>query len=131
MHSQGGSRQAMTDEKLELIIGNLLRAGVMVSATIVLLAGIAFLVQHHGDPVTYSSFHLEQSDLRTLTGIFQSAFELHADAIIQLGLVLLVATPIARVALAALGFYLEGDRLYLAVSLIVLSILLFSIIRAS
>src|SRR5947209_3198043 len=121
MDSRGGSRPAMTDEKLERVIGNLLRAGVMVSATIVLLAGIVFLVQHHADSVTYANFHLERSNLRTLSGIFGSALRLRADAIIQLGLVLLIATPIARVGLAVFGFYFEGDRLYVAVSLIVLS----------
>jgi uncharacterized membrane protein len=121
----------VTDEKLEAIIGNLLRAGVLVSALIVSVGGIVFVAQHHADTVSYGTFHVERSDLRTVTGIFRSAWSLQADAIIQLGLLLLIATPIARVAFAALGFYLEGDRVYVGVSLIVLSILLFSIIRAT
>jgi uncharacterized membrane protein len=121
----------MTDEKLEAIIGNLLRAGALASAMIVLLAGIVFVGQHYADTVSYSTFHLERSELRTIGGIFRAASSLRADAIIQFGLLLLIATPIARVAFAALGFYLEGDRIYVAVSLIVLSILLFSIIRAT
>ena len=66
-----------------------------------------------------------------MRGIIRSAWSLRADAIIQLGLLLLIATPIARVALAAVGFYLEKDRVYVAVSLIVFSILLFSIIHAT
>jgi uncharacterized membrane protein len=121
----------MTDEKLEAIIGNLLRAGVLASALIVLLAGIVFVGQHRGDIVSYSTFQMERSDLRTINGIFHSVGSLRADAFIQLGLLLLIATPIARVALAAIGFYLERDRIYVAVSLIVLSILLFSIIHAT
>src|SRR5436190_3890769 len=130
MDLPAGSRSKLTDEELEAIIGNLLRAGVMLSATIVLVGGVAFLIQHHADVVSYANFHLERSNLRTLTGIFRSAMRLRADAIIQLGLVFLIATPIARVALAALGFYFEGDRLYVVVSLIVLVILTFSIVRA-
>jgi uncharacterized membrane protein len=117
----------MTDEKLEVIIGNLLRTGVIASAVIVLLAGLVFVVQHHADTINYSTFQLERNDLRTIGGILRSAGTLRPDAIIQLGLLLLIATPIARVALAALGFYLEGDRVYVVVSLIVLSVLLFSI----
>jgi uncharacterized membrane protein len=121
----------MTDERLEAIIGNLLRAGVLASAFIVLLAGMVFIGQHHADTVSYSTFHLETSDLRTISGIFRSAWSLRVDAIIQLGLLLLIATPVARVALAAIGFYLEGDRVYVAVSLIVLSILVFSLVHAT
>jgi len=120
----------MTDEELESIISNLLRAGVVTSAVIVLSAGVVFLIQHHAEPVTYATFHLERSNLRTLTGIIRSAMRLRTDAIIQLGLVLLIATPVARVAFAALGFYLERDRLYVVVSLIVLAILTFGIMRA-
>jgi uncharacterized membrane protein len=120
----------MTDEELESIIGNLLRAGVITSAIIVLLAGVVFLIQHYAEPVTYATFQLEQSNLRTVTGIIRSAMRPRTDAIIQLGLVLLIATPVARVAFAALGFYLERDRLYVVVSLIVLAILTFSIVRA-
>src|SRR4051812_44885139 len=121
----------MTDEKLEIIIGNLLRAGVLASGLIVLVAGIVYVGQHNADPINYDTFHLEQSNLRTLSGIFRSAWAFRPDAIIQLGLVLLIATPIVRVAFAAIGFYLEGDRLYVAVSIIVLSILVFSIVHAT
>jgi uncharacterized membrane protein len=109
----------------------LLRIGVIASAVIVALAGIVFVGQHHADSVSYSTFQMERSGLRTISGIFHSALSLRADAFIQLGLLLLIATPVARVALAAIGFYLENDRIYVAVSLIVLSILLFSIIHAT
>jgi uncharacterized membrane protein len=57
----------------------------------------------------------------------------HGDsiAIMQVGLLLLILTPIARVALAVVGFFLERDRLYTVVSLIVFVILMFSLIHAS
>jgi len=125
-----GSNPRLTDEKLELIIGDLLRGGVIVAAAVVLIGGIVFLVQHSRDAVSYASFHLERHDLRSVSGIFGAAIRLQPDAIIQLGLVLLIATPIARVALAAVGFALERDYMYVVVSLIVLSILLFSITHA-
>ena len=50
---------------------------------------------------------------------------------IQLGLLLLIATPVARVAMAVIGFHLERDRLYEVVSLIVLAVLAFSLMHAS
>ena len=130
MGSPEDSKSGMTDEKLEAIIGNLLRVGVLGSAAIVMVGGILYLIQHHAENVNYTEFHMGRSGLRTLPGIFHSAMQLEADSMIQFGLVLLIATPIARVVLAALGFYLERDRLYVAVSLTVLAILIFSITHA-
>ena len=121
----------MTDKVLEILVGKLLRAGVLVSALVVGAGGVLFLAQHHADPVNYQTFHGESADLRTLAGIGNLAIHLQSQGIIQLGLLLLIATPIARVALAALGFYLEKDRLYVVVSLTVLAILIFSITHAT
>jgi uncharacterized membrane protein len=120
------SRPLITEERLEAAIANLLRGGVLVSAGLVALAGLFYLIQNHAHAVTYANFQIERSNLRTLSGIFASAMRLRTDAVIQLGLTFLIATPIARVALAALGFYLQRDRLYVVVSLIVLGILMFS-----
>jgi uncharacterized membrane protein len=52
---------------------------------------------------------------------------LRPAAITQLGLALLLATPVVRVAASVVGFALEGDRLYVAITLVVLAILLASI----
>src|SRR4029077_20632849 len=95
---QDGSNPRLTDEKLEQIIGDLLRGGVIVAAAVVLVGGIVFLAQHSRDVVSYASFHLERNDLRSVSRIFRAAIRLQPDAIIQLVLVLLIATPIARVA---------------------------------
>src|SRR5690349_8831819 len=113
------------------MISTILRCGVLTAALIVAVAGFFYLVQHHDQPVQYSRFVMENKDLRSLTGIFRSSFALQSDAIIQLGLLLLIATPIARVALAALGFLLEKDYLYVTVSFLVLAILMFSLIHSA
>ena len=130
MDSQEDSRPAVTEERLESAIANLLRGGVLASAALVGVAGLFYLWQHRANIVNYGTFQLERSNLRTLSGILASATRLRADALIQLGLVLLIATPIARVGLAALGFYLQRDRPYVVVSLIVLGILIFSLTHA-
>jgi uncharacterized membrane protein len=121
----------MTDEQLQSAIGVVLRTGVLVAASIVGVSGVFYLVRHHNDPPRYARFQTESVDLRTIGGIVHSAAQLHSEAMIQLGLLLLIATPIARVALAAFGFYREGDRLYTVVSLIVLAILIFSLAHSS
>ena len=85
MGSPEGSKSGMSDEKLEAIIGNLLRVGVLVSATIVGVAGLFYLIQHQADSVNYTNFHMERGNLRMLSGIFWSAMRLRTDAMIQLG----------------------------------------------
>jgi uncharacterized membrane protein len=121
----------VTDDKLESMIATILRLGVLAAALIVSVAGVFYLIEHHDDPVPYGAFHMERSDLRTVTGILASSMQMQSDAIIQLGLLLLIATPFARVALAAIGFYLERDYLYTGVSVLVLTILIFGLLRSA
>jgi uncharacterized membrane protein len=121
----------MDDRGLQKIIGNLLRAGVLLAATVVLTGGVMYLVQNHSQTVSFRTFTQEGSDLRTLPGIVKSAAHLQSQGLIQFGLLLLIATPVARVAMAMVGFYLEHDRLYALVSMIVLAVLAFSLLHAS
>jgi uncharacterized membrane protein len=116
-----------TDLKIEIIIGNLLRAGVILAATVVLLGGIIFLARHGLSPANYRTFYGEPWNLREWNGIVQAALGLRGRGIIQLGLVLLIATPVARVAFSAFAFAMERDWLYVGVTALVLVILLYSI----
>ena len=117
-----------TDKKIEDIVGNLLRVGVLVSAFVVLLGGAIYLVRHGRSPANYRVFQGEPADFRRIGGILKQAFALSGRGIIQLGLLLLIATPVARVAFAAWGFAEEGDRMYVTFTLIVLVILLYSLV---
>jgi uncharacterized membrane protein len=121
----------MNDRRLETIIGRLLQIGVLAAAATVLAGGVLYLVQNYSAHVDYRSFAPSGPDLRTLSGIVLAAAHFQSLGLIQFGLLLLVATPVARVALAVVGFALERDRLYTVVSLIVLLILTFSLIHAS
>jgi uncharacterized membrane protein len=121
----------MDDRRLEGIIGRLLQTGVLMAAAIVLAGGTFYLVQHHSDRVDYRIFVPGGPDLCTLPGILRSAAQFHSEGLIQIGLSLLIATPVARVIMAIAGFALERDRLYTVVSLIVLLILAFSLIHAT
>ena len=117
-----------TDQKVEGVIGNLLRTGVILSATVVLIGAAIYLLRHGGSPADYRVFQGEPNDLRSLPGIIQRSIHLSGRGIIQLGLLLLIATPVARVAFAIYGFAAEGDRLYVAFSSLVLAVLLYSLI---
>jgi uncharacterized membrane protein len=120
----------MDDRRIELTIGRLLRAGVLLAAAIVTVGGLLYLAQNYSHPVSYRVFETGGPDVRTLRGILQSAISLHSEGLIQLGLLVLIATPVARVIFAVIGFGLERDRLYVVVSLIVLAILTFSLMHA-
>jgi uncharacterized membrane protein len=117
-----------TDKKIEDIVGNLLRVGVLVSALVVLLGASIYLVRHGRSPADYRVFRGEPVELRGIGGILQQAFALRGRGIIQLGLLLLIATPVARVAFAVWGFAEERDRMYAAFALIVLVVLLYSLL---
>ena len=117
-----------TDRRVETIVGNLLRIGVVLSALVILAGGVVFLVRHGTDPANYRIFRGEPSDLRHVRGIVRTAAALRGRGIIQLGLLLLIATPIARVAFSLFGFAEEKDRMYMAFTAIVLIILLYSLV---
>ena len=115
------------DERIEQIIGVLLRGGVLLAAAVVLAGAVVFLIRHAHSRVDFSAFRGEPSDLRAVSGVIRDAGHLKGRGIIQLGLLLLLATPIARVAFSAVAFALERDRLYVLITLTVLAILLFSL----
>jgi len=115
------------DPRMQSIVGNLLRIGVLVAAAVVLTGGILYLAQHGGGVPDYHVFRGQPAYLRSLPGIFRSALALDARGVVQLGLVLLIATPIARVAFSAVLFGFERDRTYVLVTLLVLSLLLKSL----
>jgi uncharacterized membrane protein len=120
-----------TDLELEQIIGNLLRAGVVLAAIVVFAGGVAYLLDHGFEHPEYHTFHGEEGNLKSIGGIVHQALALRSRGIIQLGLLLLVLTPISRVAFSAVGFLMEGDRMYVVITLIVLAVLLFSLFRAT
>jgi uncharacterized membrane protein len=112
---------------MDAIIGNLLRTGVTLAAALVLIGGLIYLFRHGAERPGYAVFRGEPADLRTLTGILHDVRSLRGRGIIQLGLLVLIATPVARVAFLAFAFARQRDMLYTAVALIVLALLAFSL----
>jgi uncharacterized membrane protein len=113
-----------TDEKMERIVANLLRGGVLLSAAVILAGGIGYLAQHGQDVAEYRTFHGETADFRSAEGVLRSLAHWDWRAVIQIGLLLLIATPVVRVGFSIAGFALERDRTYVMVTVVVLAILL-------
>lgn len=116
-----------SDHEVEQLVGNLLRYGVLIAAAITVVGGIMLLVQHGGKPADYHVFASEPGMLRSVGGIIRGAVSLDSRAIVQLGLLFLIATPIARVAFSLVAFAIQRDRLYVVTTLLVLAILLYSL----
>jgi uncharacterized membrane protein len=121
-------KQPWDDHRIEVILGNLLRAGVILSAAIVLGGACIYLSRHAQEHADYQHFSGEPYEVRTIPGIIQSVINGRGRGWIQLGLLFLIATPIARVAFSIVGFALERDRMYVAFTMIVLAILLYSLL---
>lgn len=123
------SREFWGERDVEQYIGKLLRYGVMLSCAITLFGGVIYLLQHKGVMVDYSpvptgmAFGVEDY-LRELNTIFPRMLNFDGAAIIQFGVLVLIATPIIRVAFSAFSFLIEKDYLYVVITLIVLAIIL-------
>jgi uncharacterized membrane protein len=116
------------DHRIEIILGNLLRTGVMLSAAIVLVGASIYLSRHAHEAANYRIFRGEPSDYRTIPGVIRSVLKGRGRGMIQLGLLMLISTPIARVAFSIVGFAMERDRMYVSFTLVVLLILLYSLL---
>jgi len=124
--SQEFKPQPWRDRRIEIILGNMLRAGVLLSAAIVLCGACVYLWHHGRERADYRVFRGEPSEFRNIPGVIQSAMKTRGRGLIQLGLLFLIATPIARVCFSVVGFSIQRDRLYVIFTLIVLVILLYS-----
>jgi len=120
-----------TDLRIEIIIGSLLRAGVILAASVVFIGGVLYIARHGHETINYTAFQGEPEALKSIPGVLKGVASGSARAIIQLGLLLLIATPIARVLFSAFAFAFERDYLYVVVTLIVLAILLYSLLGSS
>ena len=114
---------------MELVVGRLLQVGVVAAAVVVLAgAGLALAQGRHPSTASFRVFHPASTPLlRSVHGAVRGALSLDGRATMQLGLVLLVATPIARVALTLVAFLLQRDRLYVLLTTVVLALLLYGL----
>jgi uncharacterized membrane protein len=124
------STHGWTDQQLDQVVGGLLRAGVLTAAAVVAVGAVLYLVQAGQGHPDYASFKGEPPGLETIPAIAAGAMELQGKAVIQLGLLLLIATPVARVALLLVAFAVQRDRLYVVITVVVLVVLIVSMVGA-
>ncbi len=109
------------------MMSTLLRFGVFISAIVTIFGGILFFVQHPHSEFAYNTFNSEPSRLKEVLPIIREALSFRSRPVIQLGILILIATPVLRVLLSIVGFIIEKDWIYVIVTGIVTIVLFYSL----
>jgi uncharacterized membrane protein len=119
----------LSEDDMKQVIGKTLRFGTFASCAITLLGGAIYLFRSDVIP-DYSPEHFSGTDsyLRGISGILPRIMEADGAAIIQLGVIVLIATPVVRVLFSAIAFLLEKDGLYVGITLLVLFLIVANMI---
>jgi uncharacterized membrane protein len=115
---------------VETVLGRVLTGAVLLSAAVAATGGMLFLRQLGHERPSYSEFTPQPPELASPPAITHSAFHGDAAALMQLGIFILVLTPLARVAFSLILFGLRRDRMYTAITLAVLAVLLAGLLGA-
>jgi uncharacterized membrane protein len=122
------ARRDWTEQDVEQWIGMLLLVGVLLAAAVAAVGGVVYIIRYGSAHENYRVFHGVPRGLNTVHGVLAGALHLRSRWVIQLGLLLLIATPVARVALSLVTFAHQRDRLYVVVTAIVLTLLLYGLL---
>lgn len=118
--------------RIELLLSWLLRGGVTVSMVVIAVGAVIMFVHHPSYLRLSSDLQLLTSTQaifpHTLPAIATGLMATRGRAVVTLGLILLIATPILRVAVSAVIFAVQRDRAFFAITGVVLALLLVSFI---
>ncbi|MBB6500333.1 DUF1634 domain-containing protein [Pedobacter cryoconitis] len=115
------------DKDIQVILGTLLRVGVIASMIVVFIGGIIYLSGYSHEIIDYRVFNPSKTVYSSILAIFQGLSVLDGKAIIQFGTLLLIFTPVTRVVFSVFGFLIERDYLYVLIGLFVLGVILISL----
>jgi uncharacterized membrane protein len=117
----------LKDVNIKLAIAWALRTGVFLSIAIVFFGGVIYIYRNGYTIADYHTFK-GVPDFVKLSGIINGILTFRGRAIIQAGIILLIATPVIRVVFSSIGFILEKDYLYIGITLLVLLIIFISML---
>ncbi|MGE5394620.1 MAG: DUF1634 domain-containing protein [Candidatus Saccharibacteria bacterium] len=120
------SHRANRDRSIETIMGNLLRTGVMVAGSVVVIGAILFLFRHGEEIPSYHIFKPDRFNIFDFRNLLNGIVTFRSVSIMELGILLLIATPVLRVLFSVVAFAYEKDYMYLVFTAIVLIVLIFS-----
>ena len=118
---------ASSSRKVDRIIGGILQDGVIAAGLLVFAGGVLYLVDQGRAPADYTTFQANRAALHSVRAVVRNAAHLDGRAVIQLGLLVLIATPVTRVIFSVFAFSAQRDWLYVLFTLVVLAILVYSL----
>jgi uncharacterized membrane protein len=121
------TRRRWSNEAVQNAMGSVLRGGVIAAALLVAAGGVSLLASSGDTKVDFGTFVGTLPSLRDPLQIVTGAVSLRANSLIQLGLLVLVLTPVARVVFSLIAFAEQRDRLYVVLAGIVLVVLALSL----
>ena len=120
-------KHKLGDRDIQILLGNLLRTGVVLSMVIVLIGGVLFVSENSGTHVDYRVFKPEDLAFSSISAILKGLMSFKSSAIIQFGVLLLIFTPIMRIIFSVVSFIIERDYMYVVIGLIVLVVIMVSL----
>jgi uncharacterized membrane protein len=127
-HDRPAEHGRIGDKQVQAAIGHLLRVGVLIAAAVVFVGAVGYVATTGLEKSHFGSFAGAPKGLNSVVGVLHGALHLQSQAVMQLGLVLLILTPVARVVLSAVSFALERDWLYVVITLVVLTLLMIGLV---
>ncbi len=120
--------QEFDDARVEAIIGSLLRIGVVAAGVVVSIGGLLYLAHFGFSRPDFHTFRGEPAQLRGIAGILSAALHGDGRGLIQLGLLMLIATPVARVVFSVYAFARAREMKFVLFALAVLGLLGYSLL---
>ncbi len=116
------------DRDIEKILANLLGGGVIIAASVVIVGAFLFLVRHGSEVPNYGVFKPDSFNYANFTGLFEGIISFRPASIMQLGILLLIATPVLRVLFSVFAFIYEKDYTYFVFTIFVFCVLILSFV---
>ena len=115
------------DKDIQVILGTLLRVGVILSMSVVFIGGVIYLMSRSSNFADYHIFNPGGTPYASIWAILEGLKTFDGAAIIQFGTLLLIFTPITRVVFSIFSFLIERDYMYVLIGMFVLGVILFSL----
>lgn len=118
--------------KVEILISNLLRVGVLLSLALIVGGTILSLVRHPeylSQGISFRNFIGSNDPVaHSLSEVVAGLASFSGQSIVTVGIVFLIATPVMRVGVSIFTFIYQHDRLYVLITTTVFSLLLLSFV---
>lgn len=116
-------------QQAKITLANILRGSLMLAVAVAVIGTVLFLWQYPSHEYDYRVFKGEPLDLTQIREIWQAALNLNSPSILQIGILLLIFTPILRVFTCLLLFLWQRDYLYIGLATFVLAVLIHSFVQ--